>query len=345
MKKKYIAMMLAVTLAFSMIGAGTMAWFTSQATSANNTFVAGTLTLGGIIDGEDVEEQFATLNLSNIKPGEPRDLGSTELKNVGTLPFKLYRITASNFEGLSTAVDEQGRSMDDVLHLIVTIGGEQVYEGKFSKMVEKYGGFFDPIVNVPPDTSKTMQLAVKMDPSAGNEFQGKSFSCDLTIYATQNEVPENGEPVHTKVDLGTSDGAGNLLDPSFSVEGWNDDTYVNFDYDWHPNDIAYERYYIEIKHESGSVDDTIDAEQLIVIFWPLRDIDVTGDGPLTENDIEVDWSGDIIKIKKQKMLDAGWDGFEVKLSGKCDLGAFTELRTIKVNNSYYQYWSLLPDTK
>ncbi|MCQ1528645.1 TasA family protein [Lutispora saccharofermentans] len=350
MKKKYIAMMLVVALAFSMIGVGTMAWFTSTATSANNTFVAGTLTLGGIIDGEDVANRFATLNLSNIKPGEPRDLGTTELKNVGSLSFKLYRITASNFTGDLNFTDTLGRKMDDVLNLIVTIGGERVYEGKFSQLVWENGGFFDPIVDVPVGDVRTMQLSVLMDESAGNDFQGKNFKCDLTVYATQNEVPENGEPIGTEVYLGRTSGAGTTIpwDPAFSVVGKNDNTYVNFDWDWEPNDdvgsgifrAGFEHYQIDIKHEKGSPDNTIDAEQTIIIIPVDREIDVTGDGPLTESDIVVDWSGDVVKIKKAKLLNAGWDGFEVRLSG-IQLVDGT-VRTILADGSEYQYWSLLP---
>lgn len=340
MKRKYIAIMLVVTLAFSMLGVGTMAWFTSQATSANNTFVAGTLILGGKIGENYIERQFASLDLTNLKPGESRILGVTELRNMGTLPLKLYRINASNFQGLSQKYDRQGRSMDDVLDLIVTIDGDIVYEGKFSKMVEKYGGFFDPIVNVPPDTSKTMQLAVKMDPSAGNEFQGKSFSCDLTIYATQNQVPENGEPVGTKVKLGTSNGGTTIDNPSFSVEGWNDSMFVNFDFNWHPNDALYERYYIEIKHEKGDVDNTIDAQRIIIAL--PNSVQVEGTGPLTVDDIIVDWYDDDVVSIRRDAFPSTWDGFEVKFSGSRT--PFVDLQTIIVNGSEYQYWSLKDTT-
>lgn len=340
MKKKYIAMMLVIAIAFSMLGVGTMAWFTSQALSTNNTFVAGELKLGGIINGEDVVEQFATLNLSNLKPGEPRDLGTTQLKNVGTLPFKLYRITASNFTGLSNAIDEQGRSMDDVLHLIVTIGDEQVYEGKFSQLVWENGGFFDPIVDVPVGDVRDMKLSVLMDQTAGNKFQGQSFTCDLTVYATQNEVPENGEPIYTRVYLGRSNGGDTISNPSFSVEGWNDSMFVNFDFNWHPNDALYERYYIEIKHEKGDVDNTIDAQR-IIIAGP-DSIQVEGTGPLTVNDIKVDWyDKDVVSIRRNA-FPSTWDGFEVKFSGSRT--PLIDLQTIKVNGSEYQYWSLMDTT-
>lgn len=341
MKKKYIALMLVVVLAFSMIGVGTMAWFTSQATSANNTFVAGTLTLGGVIGGNDVENQFATLNLSNIKPGEPRDLGSTVLKNVGSLPFKLYRINASNFEGDLNFTDNQNRKLDDVLNLIVTIGGEQVYEGKFSELVRENGGYFDPIVDVPVGSTRQMDLSVLMDATAGNEFQGKNFTCDLTVFATQNEVPENGEPINTRVDLGRANGAGTLIDPSFKVEGYNDGTYANFDWDWIPDDLAYERYYIDIKHESGEPDDTIDAQR-VWLFKNIKTIEVEGDGPLVNTDIDVDWDNDIVRIPKAKLINAGWDGFEVRLSGSRT--PLVDLQTIIASDgSEYQYWSLKDD--
>ncbi|HHV71630.1 MAG TPA: hypothetical protein GXX38_03330 [Clostridia bacterium] len=345
MKRRLIISMVAVALICSLAGAGTLAYFRSVATSSSNTFVAGTLLLGGVDEyGNDMIEKFASLKgIGNIKPGEPRDVGTTQLKNVGTLPLKLYRITAFNFQGDLDFKDEQGRSLDDVMNLIIKIGDEQVYEGKFSELVEENGGFFDPIVNMLPQEKRDMTLSILMDATAGNEFQGKTFSCDLKVWATQNEVPENGEPLGTVVDLGSSNvGDGVIVDSWFSVKGYNDATYANFDYDWHPDDLIFERYVLKIKHEKGSPDNIIDAHQLVIIFPISRQIEVEGDGPLNESHVTVDWSEDIVKIAKAPLLAAGWDGFEVAFEGSRSLTA--PLQRIFVNGSYYQYWSLLDTT-
>lgn len=349
MKRKYIAIALVITLVFSLAGVGTMAWFTSQATSTGNSFVAGTLKLGGVGTNGDTVKTFASLNVDNMKPGEPRHVGSTVLKNVGTLPFKLYRITASKYVGLDFE-DIQGRSFDDLLDLVITIGEEEVFRGKFSELVKENGGYFDPVLDVVPQAIKELNFSVLLDSSAGNDFQGKSFTCDLTVFATQNEVPENGEPQGTHVNLGTSNVEtihipviGNV-NSSFTVDAYNDGTYANFDWDWHPDDILFERYYIDIKHEQGQPNNTVDAQR-IRVFRTTRVLDVEGTGLLTESDIVVDWDNDIVRINKSKMINAGWDGFEVRLSGSRTDGAPLQQITVGVDSSEeYQYWSLQAGT-
>lgn len=320
MKKKLIVGIIAVTLICAFAGAGTMAYFTSRATSGANTFVAGTLVLGGVIDDMDVANRFATLNLANLKPGDPVHLGSTVLKNVGTLPFKLYRMTASNI------VDASG--LDGVLTLTVEIGGEQVFAGKLSQLVEENGGYFDPIYNVQPGEEKAMDLYVMMDAAAGNAYQGKSMTCDLTVYAAQNEMPLNGEPQESHVNLGTAPGGR----PTFSVVGYNTASQVCFDWDWDPDDIGYEYYKLEIKHETGTPTTTIEEKRMVIIILPItREVVVSGDG-IDRNDVNVDWNGDVVKIDKSA-FPSDWTGFEVKLSGK-------QRSNSNIKSIPYQWWSL-----
>ncbi len=77
MKRKLIASTIAITLLCAAAGAGTMAYFTSQANSQNNSFVTGTLKLGGFANGQDMIEEFARLNIDKIKPGIPEHVGNT----------------------------------------------------------------------------------------------------------------------------------------------------------------------------------------------------------------------------------------------------------------------------
>lgn len=318
MKKKLIVGILAVTLICAFAGAGTMAYFSSRATSTNNTFVAGTLVLGGVIDGADVQNRFATLNISNLKPGEQVHLGSTILKNVGTLPFKLYRMTASNI------VDTPEPKLDSVLTLTVKIDGDRVFTGKLSELVAANGGYFDPIYNVMPGEEKVMDLEIMMAATAGNVFQGRAAKCDLTVYAAQNEMPEPGDPQGTHINLGTAPGG----EPTFSVVGYNDSSYVYFDWDWEPDDRLFEQYIVDIKHETGYPTTHVE-EMRIFIFLSEQVISVDG---INRSDVDVDWGSDIVKIDKSA-FPSDWDGFEVKLSGKQRM-----LGNIK--SIPYQWWSL-----
>ncbi|MFA5523528.1 MAG: TasA family protein [Tissierellales bacterium] len=321
MNKRFIAAILAVTLICAMAGAGTMAWFTSQAKSSENTFNTGTLILGGIIDGEDVNETFATVAFNDMEPGEPPyKVQTTQLKNVGSLPFYLYRITASTLVDGNIYNDIDDTMLNNVLMVNITIGDKIVYDGRLSQLVAENGGYFDPIYEVNPDDSKDMVINAYMDPEAGNEYQGLSMKCDLTVYARQNEYPVPGEG--GEEDLGEA--------PNFSVVAYNTDTHVNFDWDWKPNDLIYEYYKLEIKHHTGEPTTEIEADRLWFFINFTNKTVYSLDG-IEQEDITVDWGADIVKIEKSAFPDE-WEGFEVKISGMQDLRV---LRTLT-----WQYWSL-----
>lgn len=308
-------MVITIVLACSLAGVGTMAYFTSRATSSENAFTAGTLKLGGIIDGADVVEKFARLNIDNLQPDNPTLMGTTELKNVGTLPFRLYRITASNITG-------QYELLDPKVKIEIKIAGEHVYSGTIKQLQEANGGYFDPIYNVQPGEVKNMEVFATLDKSANNDYQGKSMMCDLTVYATQNNAPINGAPIGSRVNMGSAKG--------FSVDGYNTENYVNFDWDWKPDDISYEKYVITIKHETG--DPTTQIEEWRITLFKGEKV-VSTDG-INKKDVDVDWDGDIVKIKRTA-FPKYWAGFEVKLGGE-----HNSIPTPKYEEIPYQYWSL-----
>lgn len=325
MRKKLIAGTIALTMICVAAGAGTMAYFTSQTSTENNTFVTGTLKLGGIIDGEDMVEEFARMSIQNIKPGLPVHIGTTQLKNVGSLPFKLYRITASDFKGSGWDM------LDDQLALTVKIGGEQVYNGTISDLRAANGGYFDPIYNVLPDEVRDMELTVLMNAAAGNDYQGKNITCDFTVYATQNEAPNNGEPNNERFRFGPAqDSNGSTAQPTFVVDGYNTSSQVCFDWDWRPDDnIVFEKYVLDIKHETGYP--TTNIQEVRIFIFPDEQV-VSVDG-IDEADVSVDWSNDVVKINKSA-FPVDWEGFEVKLSGLQNNPFGTE-KAIS-----YTYWSL-----
>lgn len=356
MKKRYIAAMLVVTLICAMAGVGTMAWFTSKATSNDNTFKTGTLILGTGAEGttdNDQEHVFPNVTFGNMEPGQPPEkVQTTVLKNVGSLPFYLYRITASELVDNNPDNGKDDLVLDDVITVEITIDGEPVYSQKLSELVKENGGFFEPIFKVQPQDVKDMVITASMIEDAGNDYQNLSMKCDFTVYARQTEypVPGEGNTGSNKYYFGRANGVGTILNPSFSVEGYYDDNYIYFDWDWMPNDIAYEYYEIEIKHEKGGVDNTIEAQR-VRIYTPRFDeddyVEVTGDGPLTIDNVYVDvdkgahGDEDIVRIEKAPLLNAGWKGFEVKLSGTRTEGTTPQVITAG-DGSVYHYWSIVP---
>lgn len=306
MNKKILALAMTVVLICTAAGVGTMAWFTSASTSSGNEFQAGTLILGSENNGQDVYEEFATLEFEDMEPGQPPvKVLETELKNVGSLPFYLYRMTASGIEDNNSQNNLDDMILDDVMRLKIFIEGELVYYGKLSQMVEENGGFFDPIYGIQPGEERTLTIEAELPASTGNGYQGLSIKCDLNIFAAQEEMPVPGElPLGTRYDLGDTN--------IFSVEGYNSNSYVNFDWDWTPNDSLFgrEHYELRIKHETG--DTTTEIEEIrIIVFFDEHVISVDG---IDRNDVSVDWGGDIVRIRRNA-FPSNWDGFEVELTG------------------------------
>ncbi|WP_202708156.1 TasA family protein [Sporosalibacterium faouarense] len=67
MKKRLVLSLLLVGLLAFSAGMGTFAWFASQATSSNNTFAAGTLTVS--LEGQDTEQNDFSID-GPIQPGD-----------------------------------------------------------------------------------------------------------------------------------------------------------------------------------------------------------------------------------------------------------------------------------
>lgn len=182
---------IAVTLICALAGAGTMAWFTSRAVSEENTFVAGTLILGGkpgqvegenpVVDEEGfVREKFASISSENMEPGETRNLDPVDLKNMGTLPLRIVRIWADE------AVNEPpNMELASVLDATVKFDGVEAWTGSLASLFTPQGGYFELDKQLPAGEKTLMTVDIHMDELANNDFQGVSLKCDLHLLAVQ----------------------------------------------------------------------------------------------------------------------------------------------------------------
>lgn len=317
---------IAIVMICAMAGAGTMAYFTSSSSSANNTFNTGTLILGGKdINGNNLYNTFVRLQLGNMEPGEPPiKVSETILKNVGTLPFYLYRMTATALaDNTNNGINDT--ILNNVLMVDITIGGEPVFHGRLSQLVEENGGFFDPIYNVNPTDERLMVITAYMDPTASNQYQGLSMSCDLTVYASQNGSPITGQPSTQPARLGTT--------PHFAVDGYENGSDVWFDWNWTPDDrdglLGYEEYWVRIKHETG--DSTTEIYEVKISLLPTGEWVTSTDG-ISASAVSLDSNGDIVRIKKSA-FPASWQGFEVQFGGR-------QRAVYEVQETDYTYWTL-----
>lgn len=232
--KRIIGVLASITLITGTFASiGTKAFFTSSAESTS-TFSTGTLILGGVIDNIDTPKKFATVNFENLEPGKPFANKVVELKNVGTLPLKIYRITGTNFKGNNKILEDPYVLVEvafykdkDCTQLI-----SNSYRGMLSQLVESNGGFFNPVLDVPPSPSSGssvfMKVQVEVNEFADNDFQNVSGQCDLNVFAQQANEPNQGANNATVAFTGPKDD--DTL--NFNVTGYADNKYLNFRYDW-----------------------------------------------------------------------------------------------------------------
>lgn len=334
MKKRFYVTLIAIALICAIAGASTMAYFTSSATSTGNAFAAGTLKIGRLNANNQPEEAFAALGFGNLAPGVTSAAQTTNLKNVGTLPFNVYRITADTF---TYAPSTLSPDLAKLITIHVVLGGKAVYTGLLSDLVAANGGYFDPITQVAVGQDIPMSVTATLSPQAGNAYQSASVKCNFKVYAQQVEVPFNGQQ-NTWVNFGTAvNENGNSSSPTFSVKGKNEGDWVVFDYDWIPADKISEFYRISIKHHTGDDTTTIEEKRILLSF---REGIISTDG-IDTWDVLFNVGSDIIKIRKSA-LPSSWQGFEVKFEGAQNVaGPISNPWNIKFDKAIpYQYWSL-----
>lgn len=205
MKKKLLLLTLTLLLVAGMAGAGTFAYFTDTETSTGNIFTAGTLDLkikdGGLYWSDGIAT--AEWALSNMKPGDEA-YGSVDLKNFGSVYANHTEITCDY-----TITDPPGPEPDteentpadkmagkmvittmtysytnevDCLPRITDENGNGV---KDLYDLKACGG----VDNLPLVQSGTqfgrLDMIVRFDPNAGNDFQGDTLN--LTVVFTLNQ--------------------------------------------------------------------------------------------------------------------------------------------------------------
>lgn len=358
MKNKPLTIMIITALLFAMIGVGTMAWFTSTAISENNVFETGTLELGtGLVGSaeEDVANEFASLTFNDLSPGgDPTAMKQTLLKNVGSLPFYIYRITADDFTD-NNDDDIDDTMLDEVLMIEISITDEnenevKVFRGRLKQLLEENGGYFDPMYHLAPQDTCDMILKVWMNDDAGNDYQGLSMSCDFTVYARQIEMPLPGdsEKYEYLASSDVYDGNGNPMNDNNYFQAWgkNEGNLVKFQYRWYDQvqgirisdpDVDLDWYELRIKHHTG------DANQEIIIKVPNNsggEIEVyDNDNRLTTvpaDSLDFDYHTDTVTMSQEffnAIGGASWDTIEVQFYGKTHQGDWDR-------TTPYTWWNL-----
>ncbi|OGO79222.1 MAG: hypothetical protein A2Y23_01180 [Clostridiales bacterium GWB2_37_7] len=211
--RKLIALTLIVIMVSVSAGIATYAWYTSSATSTDNTFISGTVLITNssqyptplFSSNENdmwfVKYWYPGLDTANIA-GQDRHI---VIKNGGSLKARVEGISAT---AAFYTVDPQNPS--ERIHasadaakefkesLIVTVlddtRANTLYTGTLADLMQD--GYKKLNSNVLLQTSGSFNQTrlffnVKMSEAAGNEIQGVTADVDIVIHATQEHAPIN----------------------------------------------------------------------------------------------------------------------------------------------------------
>ncbi|MTI69373.1 MAG: hypothetical protein FH751_03825 [Firmicutes bacterium] len=165
MKKKVLLSVLLVGLLAFGAGMGTFAWFTDTATSNDNVFETGTLTI------DDPGELTAQMTVDNIYPGWTSDEKEITVTNSGSIDFK-YRISV---EALT----------DNILYDGATPLQVKINDGAYVN-INELGNVELGEITAADDTG-TFNIQFKLPEAANNDYQNQSATFTFAFDATQTE--------------------------------------------------------------------------------------------------------------------------------------------------------------
>jgi predicted ribosomally synthesized peptide with SipW-like signal peptide len=192
--KKIAISSLSILAALSLMGGATFAAFSSSATSANNTFSAGTVALllsDSVVNGGTAETDQATVQssfgASGLMPGECTGPQTLSVENSGTIDGTVT-VTGNNTNG----------AMSPYLRVAsLTFSGDPVPFGTVNTNGNLFADLQDFAANSPlaagalaAESTEDLVMDVCLDESAPNSLQGASNNFSLTVTLNQEEVEE-----------------------------------------------------------------------------------------------------------------------------------------------------------
>ena len=213
LKRTLLVSVLAIALSLTMLAGTTLAWFTDEVTNSGNVITAGTLAINAYAYDLDMSNTGSTeFTVDGVNGGQPFCF-ETDGQNLNTDSSPI--IEESNWEpGMTSAklltVSNAGTVAAKIkLHFEVTgdltpalwfdfvrVEGNNAV-GSFTKRPMSTLTTFAqnltlPLLTTEDGKSVTFLLIYGMDTTADNTYQGKTFSVNVTILATQYNAEEDG---------------------------------------------------------------------------------------------------------------------------------------------------------
>ncbi len=198
-KRALLLSALSLLMCISMLIGSTFAWFTDSVTSSGNIIKSGTLDVSmewfdgtKAVPAVDSTEWIdaskgAIFNNDKWEPGYT-EVRHIKIENKGSLALKYQ---------LSIAANGEVSELADVIDVYYLDPAAQIADRKALTADKKLGTLTEMLAaikttasgNLEPEQNHTITLALKMQESAGNDYQGKSIGADFSVklVATQKD--------------------------------------------------------------------------------------------------------------------------------------------------------------
>ena len=214
-KRALLSSAFAILMCVVMLIGTTFAWFTDSVTNTGNRIQAGNLEIDLLMDKEengtytsiaggegDIFDEAEIAQNSNETLWEP---GKTQIvylgvQNKGSLALKYNILLDVTDNGLAGALEyavldgAQASALAGVTdwEALKAMEGAQTGDIKAGRTIAAPNGCLDEIANGTKGETDYFALAVHMKEDAGNEYQGKDITIDVTVVATQATAEEDG---------------------------------------------------------------------------------------------------------------------------------------------------------
>jgi len=180
--KRIVSSALTIGTAGALLVGATFAFFSANDTSTNNQLSTGTLNLN--ITDQDSDEDFQDEVLgTNWQPGEERTV-NFDVKNTGSLPMHIRGFATGTWN--DSGLDSQNKVSVTKVERWNGSSWETLATGSITGYFYYSPTGTDSSLFVVNGGSRAqLRVTVKLDESAGNDFQGKTFTTTLQAEAKQ----------------------------------------------------------------------------------------------------------------------------------------------------------------
>jgi len=209
-KRALIASVLMLALCFSMLIGTTFAWFTDSVTSSGNIIKSGTLEVGmywadgaKALPADDAgwtdASTGAIFNYDKWEPGYVQ-VRHIKIVNKGTLALKYNVSIVAN----GTVSD-----LSDVIDVYYLDPAAQIADRTALTADKKLGTLTDVLANLGVSGNGTLEagnadtitIALKMQESAGNEYQNKSIGTDFSVKLLATQLNSENDSFDSSYDI------------------------------------------------------------------------------------------------------------------------------------------------